>query len=356
MRIITVILVVLFSVPMLAVAQSSHDGKISGVVYADYFYNVARDTNFAALSNTALGGGKDLNGFKLRRVYFTYDKPLTESFSMRFRLEVDESANASNGKIGNFVKDAYLKWKGIFSGSDLVFGLQPTPAYELSENVWGYRSLEKTVMDLRGIVSSRDQGVALQGNLMSDGKLKYKVMYGNGSGNNPETNKYKRYYGRVEALMIENTTISLYADLNARSPLTTATGSLSNNTLTYAGFVGYKVKDAFTVGAEAYVQSTQNGFLQGTTYSDRSGLGLSFFGTVVMNPTMSVIGRVDTFDPNTDGASKSDARLFALAGFDWHPEGNVSVIPNIMLETYDAVAGVSIDPSLTARITFTYSY
>ncbi len=356
MRTTSAVLLMLGIVTMLGRAQSPGDGKISGVVYADYFYNVARDSGFNALSNTALSGNKDLNGFKLRRLYFTYDKPLTESFSMRFRLEVDESANASNGKIGTFVKDAYLKWKGIFSGSDMIFGIQPSPAYEVSEDIWGYRSIEKTIMDLRGVVGSRDQGIALQGNVLQDGMVRYKAMYANGSGNNPETNKYKRYYGRVEVVPMKDLVVTVYADLNAKNPISTPAGSLGNNTMTYAGFVGYKQKDKFTVGLEGYMQSTDNGYVQAGSYSSRSGLGISAFGTLTLDPTMTLLGRVDSYDPNTDGNAKGDSRLFGIAGLDWHPEGSVSIIPNILVETYDSVAGVAVDPSITARVTVTYKF
>ena len=31
------------------------------------------------------------------------------------------------------VKDAYLQWNNIFSGSNLIFGLSPTPAFDVSE-------------------------------------------------------------------------------------------------------------------------------------------------------------------------------------------------------------------------------
>ena len=36
---------------------------------------------------------------------------------------------------------------------------------------------------------------------------------------NPETNKYKRYYGRVEVAPAKNLVVTVYADLNARNIL-----------------------------------------------------------------------------------------------------------------------------------------
>src|SRR5512143_1605427 len=149
-------------------------GRFSGVFYGDYFYNVSRDTaaNRGNLPGSALTGPESNQGFIIRRIYFTYDHDLAEQFATRFRLELDETPNSSsqyailsNGNIGVFVQDAWLRWKNIFKGSDLYFGIQPTSAYEVSEGIWAYRSLEKTIMDLRGIVSSRVLGIALRGKL-----------------------------------------------------------------------------------------------------------------------------------------------------------------------------------------------
>ena len=118
-------------------AQDNTGGKISGYMFGDYFYNVARDTGLSSLSNVVNGGKKDVNGFQFRRIYFTYDYTISDNFSTRFRLEADQNASTSDGKVGVFVKDAYLKWKDIFKGSDFIFGFQPTPAFEVSEGVLG---------------------------------------------------------------------------------------------------------------------------------------------------------------------------------------------------------------------------
>ena len=55
-------------------------GKISGLMYGDYFYNVARDTTFARapLPNSALTGEKSYQAFQFRRIFYgqgaTYGK------------------------------------------------------------------------------------------------------------------------------------------------------------------------------------------------------------------------------------------------------------------------------------------
>ena len=110
--------------------------KLSGLMFGDYFYNL--DAMDAA--------EKDVHGLQFRRIYVTTDYTINSTFSTRFRLEADQAALSSNGKISVFVKDAYLKWKGVFSGSDLVVGMSPTPAFAVSEEAWGYRALEKTTL------------------------------------------------------------------------------------------------------------------------------------------------------------------------------------------------------------------
>ncbi len=356
MRRCTQFFLALTTMVTVGLGQQGPTFKWSGVVFADYYYNVTRDTSSASISNMAQSGAKDLNGFKIRRVYLTFDHALSDAFALRFRFETDESANASNGKIGTFVKDASIRWKGIFSGSDLTIGIQPPPAYEISEAAWGYRSLEKTVMDLRGAVSSRDQGISLHGDLVSGGTVRYWVMYANNSGNNPETDKYKRYYAHVEAHPGENLTATVYADLNARKPMSTATGTLGNNGMTYAGFVGYKVKDAYSLGFEGYMQSLDHGYVNAGSYLTRSTIGLSAFGTAVLSPQYTIIARFDRFDPNTHSSAKGDARNYIIAGLDWRPEPKISIIPNLGVETYESVAGRSIDASVTAKVTVSYSF
>ena len=64
-------------------------GKFSGYMFGDYYYNVQqRDTT-----------KKDLNGFQFRRIYFTYDYAISPKFDSRFRLEADQAALSSNGRL-----------------------------------------------------------------------------------------------------------------------------------------------------------------------------------------------------------------------------------------------------------------
>jgi hypothetical protein len=343
--------------------EVTNKGRISGYMFGDYFYNAARDTSITSLPNVANGGAKDLRGFQLRRIYFTYDYDISESFSTRFRLEADQSSNTGSNKVFVFVKDAYLQWKNIFKGSDLIFGIHPTPAYEISEGIWGNRFLEKTIMDLRGIVPSRDLGASLKGKFSEEGIFKYWLMVGNNSASVPEVDKYNRIYAHIQYSPIKQITATAYADLKFRpdinDPASTSTppATLSNNDLTYALFLAYKEKDAYTIGVEGYLTTRQNGNISGTNVTDKSGIGISAFGSYNFSTAFAVVGRYDYFDPNSGSDYKGDSRNWFIFSLNYKPDEKVTISPNVIVETYESLTnGRSIDPSITPRITFFYSF
>lgn len=354
-----------------AVAQEKSAGKLSGLMFGDYFYNAVRDTGIARHSNVANGGAKDLNGIQFRRIYLTYDHEISAKFLGRLRLEADNVSTLKDDRIGVFVKDAYLRWRNIFEGSDLLFGIQPTPAFDVSESAWNYRSLEKTIMDLRGIVSSRDVAVSLKGMLDEGGAVNYWVMLGNGSGNRGETDKYKRIYLNLHLKPSPRLQINAYGDLrmqrSIRDPNSiTDTERLLNHVLTSAVFLGWVEKDAFMLGIEGFLQTTLNGVRKGTAVpfmmTTQYGIGLSLFGYYHLDPACAFVGRVDYVDPNTDTEFRGDSRVFIIGGLSWKPDENVSVMPNVIVETYEALpssgnlAGRAITPSVTPRITFHFVF
>ncbi|RPI70034.1 MAG: hypothetical protein EHM47_12860 [Ignavibacteriales bacterium] len=345
---------------LICTSVSGQTGKISGLMFGDYFYNISRDPDILSLSNTVLSGEKDFNGFQFRRIYLTYDYKISEVFDTRLRVEADQSSNTSNGKIGIAVKDAYLRWKNIFKGSDVIIGLQPPPAFEISESIWAYRTLEKTILDLRGIVSSRDLGISLRGKLDNSGSYNYWFMVGNNSGNSPETDKYKRFYGHFFFKPGENIFVTVYGDLKLRPSFTVNSITLNNNDITTSVFAGYNKKEKYAAGIEGFLQLRENGFSeQGTNsliYRTKQALGISAFGSYNFSPHTSAVIRFDHFDPNIDTDYKSDSRNYFIFSFVYKPEPVVFIMPNVLIETYESSEQGSYDASVTGRITFYYTF
>src|SRR6202012_5295724 len=68
-----------------------------------------------------------------------------------------------NNKESFFIKLANVRFKSIWKGTDLIVGEQGTTAFPgISEKVWNYRSIERTIADIRR-TPSYDLGAGLQG-------------------------------------------------------------------------------------------------------------------------------------------------------------------------------------------------
>lgn len=348
-RVLVLIFITAVSLQSLVMAQDK--AKISGLMYSDYFYNI---------DNSAIAK-KDLSGFQFRRIYFTADFTVAENFDSRFRLESDQSANSNTngGKLGVMVKDAYLKWKGIFHGSDLVLGIAPTPAFDVSEAAWGYRSLEKTILDLDGIIPSRDFGVDLKGKVTESGSVKYWVKLANNSGNAPETDKYKRFSAMFQFKLTDNLQATVHADYASKAKKVDAFDkqSKANNQFVGSLFLGYQQGEDYSVGVEAFTRTVQNNYAKSSAEAlqNQSSFGLSVWGWKTLSESFKFVGRFDNFDPNS--SRDLDGNSFIMAGLDYKAAKNVNVIPNIQLVNYQAkdASGKSLQ-DLTARVTFAYSF
>ncbi|MGA7160636.1 MAG: hypothetical protein WBZ48_06520 [Bacteroidota bacterium] len=371
----------------------------SGYMFGDYYYNVTRDPvfNVKAPANSALSsaapGSESMQAFQFRRIYFTMDDNISPVFAARLRFEADQSANPGvtapaagssadelvSGKMAPFVKEAWVAWKEIFTGSTLTFGNQLTPGFAISEANWGFRFLEKTIMDQKGLVGAVDLGISLRGKLTSDGVLNYWLMIGNNSGSGlstgstngttPEQNKYKRYYADIQVVPDKMWMATAYVDYAAAGdiPNLAKTALVNNGTLTEAVYVGYgrstltsSAPTQTNVGVEGFMQQQSNGYVSSSgSLASRNVLGYWVYGVYYFIPEIAVVGRYDSFDPNTasDNAAKGDSRNYALGGLVYKPDKNIFISPNIVWESYEApVVGPSVKASLTARLTLWYLY
>ena len=112
------------------------------------------------------------------------------------------------------------------------------PTFINSESVWGYRSLEKTIMDMRKIGASNDVGISLQGKFNDKGDYGYNIMISNGSGAKPETDRFKKFYANVYAKFMDQ---KIILDLGADNEWTQSHPNQKSKT-TYKVFLGYQTK------------------------------------------------------------------------------------------------------------------
>ena len=187
---------------LLLSGQSDADQPtIKGYMFGDYYY-------------IASGADKEQNGFQIRRIYLTLDKTWNTRFSGRFRLESSDAGFGVGDKMRPAVKDAYLKYKR--NSWSLVMGLSPTPATSRTDGIWGYRSVAKSIQDLNKLGSTRDTGLLFETPLDARGKVVMQAMFGNGSGNQSETNNGKKGHLRLELSPGESLGILLNGDYESR--------------------------------------------------------------------------------------------------------------------------------------------
>jgi hypothetical protein len=329
-------------------------GRISGYVFGDYYDNLAGDPTHhynAAGSDSdkvnidnataAQQIGKDLNGFQIRRLYFQLDNDLSVKYSTRFRLEAESKSLTSDGKIGVAVRVAHLQVKEVYPRADMLVGVLTTPIWENPEDFWQYRSIEKTIADFRGLGSSADEGLELKGFADGDHRLGYTAMVGNGIGNKPEDNRYKKAMLAVP-IHVGDLRLEPFADYE--------NGPSGTDRATYKGFAGYEFKKA-AVGAEVVDRVNHR------PAGNQEPFGFSLFARATQTATLAGFVRFDLWQPDRRADNRVDSQLW-IAGIDWQPFPDVHLMPNVEATQFDA-KGTAVAPAhhdLQARVTFYYRF
>ena len=333
--ILTFIVMLLSSLSLFAQEKESK-GKISGLVFGDYFYNIAHH-------NQEL---KDQRGFQFRRIYFTYDYTFDDQFSSRLRLEMsNEGDYTSSVAMVPFVKDAYLQYK--MSNHALILGISQTPMLSTTEKVWGYRYIEKIPLDLYKFGSSRDFGLAAKGNLDQSKTFKYHAMLSNGSSNKQEIDKGKSALVSVAWFPAEEWVFEVFGEY--------ADAEGANDAWTSRIFAAYTLK-SMRIGLEYAAQTVQDsqngdvdkGFLSGF-YIQKLGekFNLILRADRMLKPLPA--GPKMPFTPIDPTAKFTNL----IAAFEWQIIKGVSLTPTIQYVTYNQNdAGVTPGDDIYAKLTY----
>jgi len=271
------------------------------------------------------------------------------TFSIRFRLEANNAGDFSTkSRLYPYIKDAYLKWN--LGQHNIYLGLSPSPTWYFIEEVWGYRSVEKTLMDLQKLGTAREMGIALKGSLDHNKRFHYHLMVGNGNGTSSEDNKGKKVMFSLTVEIIKNLFLQGYGDWN----------DLPNENDRYTGqcFLIYKTP-SFRVAAQFVHQTRQLG--EGVN-NQKLKFGSVFAAAKIRNKVWGFVRADRAFDPNPDGEDISyipffEAKsIFILAGFDFTFDENTHIMPNIEFVTYDVDKYSAPDSDLIPRLTFYYKW
>lgn len=188
-------------------------GKLWGYAFGDLAYKGGTDEAGRGGSNQYTKVPVNTNLFQFRRIYLGYNYEISRKFVAEFLLAAEDDFASGvlgqgngdillNNKFSPYVKLANIRWRGIFKNADLVIGQAPTPSFaqgsalgqyarntQTSEEVWGYRSIERTITDIRR-TPSFDMGAALEGWFDNKGRFGYDLMVGNGQSAKPENDPF----------------------------------------------------------------------------------------------------------------------------------------------------------------------
>jgi len=322
------------------------DGKVFGTLYSDYFYKAAGENvpeNIGQYSKLE----KDENAFYFRRIYFGYAHKFNSKFSAKIMYDASNSTTLESNKISGAIKYAYVKWSDIYPRADLTFGAQSTLSWSrFSEKVWGYRNLEKTIMDYNKISNSSDFGLSLDGKFDKSEKFGYALMVANGKGQKIENNKYKKVFGSLNAKLWEKKLwFEVYADYDKSDEI--------KSKQTTKAFIAYKTKK-LTFGLEAYYQK-HYGYETESTLDDFNK-GISAYTTATILPSkLNIILRSDAV---VHGEEANHTTFFSILALDYTPHKKIHIMPNVWTEYYLKKNSSSnqYETNITPRVTVTYTF
>lgn len=331
-----------------AFGQEKTGGNIHGLIVGDYFYKSGGDQQPLGDSLTQYSRliPRDFQAFQIRRLHLFYDYTISEKFFTRFQLEGNNKSLEPGGRQGLYVKTAYGEWRNIFRGSNLAVGLVRTPTWSSVEGIWGYRSIEKTITDGRNLGMSSDMGAVLRGTIPMRLPLTYAVMIGNGSGQKPEINREKKYYGSLSMTPVESLRVEIYVD---HEPVE---GNMDRTTL--KTFISYQTP-SFMAGAE-FLQQTQRN--QDPVLGDVGVFGISLFSWYQPADQYKVFARADYFDPNRFTSDVGFREFFFSVGLDYAPAIEFHCMPNLWVNTFVDKSGLNRhkDADIVPRITFLFIF
>jgi hypothetical protein len=341
-----ILLATCLSVVTLLPAVASAEGKFSAWVFGDYYY-IADNHDSVSV---------DQNGFWFRLIDLTWDEKIDDEFAARLRIEsASPGVAASPATLLTYMKDAWIKWSA--DDQALFLGLITTASHSFTEDIWGYRHLEKIPFEVAGFGGSRDIGLSLVGAVLEENRLGYHFMVANGNGLLNEVDAEKRISGSLRFMLTKALSLEAYGDFEDRPD--------NSDRMTFRAFAGYRGESA-RAGVE-YVQQTRDQSV-GDSYDLRL---VSGFAVGKIAKKVWLVGRVDRHldaDPNYAASSapgrpylpydSSVKNTFVLAGVELVARDNITFTPNVEAVIYDDRADGSPAPAddVIGRVTFMFKY
>jgi len=252
------------------------------------------------------------DGFDLKRVYLSYNNNISDDLFLKIRYDVGRHAD---DRLTTFLKNAYVDYK-CENGDKLSLGLIGTNSYGVQEKNWGYRFIEKSVVDKYGMTNTADFGIGYSktlGNVKTSMQLLNGEGYKHGDSDGKQSLYLSVLYG--ESRLDKNDGMNLGLVINNNPQ---ADGTDSN----LVGFFGGWASNGLRLGLEHNQFEVES--------SDLTEEATSFYLNYDLNEDWDVFVRHDLNDLNVD--DDVDAADLTIVGGVWNVTKGLMVAPNVYLD------------------------
>jgi hypothetical protein len=315
-------------------APAAPQVTVSGVGYAQFLYQLKDSVGPAPAS---VSYGKQ-NQFSVQRAYINAIGKFSGGIQTRITVDIAPSGAPGTNQVVR-LKYAYAGWTPGKSLLTYKLGLIHTPWIDFEETLWDYRMQGAVAVDRNGYMTSADFGVGI------DGKGKDDVVNGqftivNGEGYGGGTgDKRKDVQARASFRLLKTDDNSRVGGLRLSGYVGVGKATGGGDRNRYLGMVSYKSKMA-TLAAE-YV-STKDTLAPIGASPNATGQIISVFGVLRFpKRPVTIIGRVDLVDPNTDVANNKQTRY--IAGVSYQVSPNLRVLADVDHLNYEATPTLTQD-------------
>ena len=256
-------------------------------------------------------------GFDLKRAYLSYSSDVSEELFFKMRFDVGRHAD---DRLTTFLKNAYVDYK-CENGDKLSLGLIGTNSYGVQEKNWGYRFIEKSVVDKYGMTNTADFGIGYSktfGNVKTSMQLLNGEGYKYGDSDGKQSLYLSVLYGESRLDKNDGMNLGLVINNNPK-----ANGADSN----LVGFFGGWASNGLRLGLE------YNQFEVDSIDPDENSQteeATSFYVNYGLNENWDVFVRHDLNDLNVD--DDVDAADLTIVGGVWNVTKGLMVAPNVYLD------------------------
>lgn len=306
---------------------------VAGVIYANYSYALKADSTLKPVAHG--------NNFELSRAYIRVLGKLPQGVQTQITVDVDGRKAASNQQSFR-LKYAFVSWTPEKSPLTYKIGMIHTPWNDFEESMWDYRMQGTIPMERAGYITSSDIGVGVDGMWGYD-KIALQAGVYNGEGySNAPGDQRKDVEARLSVRLMRTDLAGRLGGLRLSGYAQIGKANGGGTRQRFIGMLSYKTK-LVTLAAQA-------GFATDSTSAaqpKQKGRVLAAFGVLKLGDSskVSLIGRVDQVDPNTDSVSTVPATRLAvnkqtriIAGVSYVLSPNLRLLADVDL---NSVAGGS---------------